>query len=136
MRPLPLQVRRPPAIRKLAAPPLRRVVAPSCRCSVVSLLRSFVHSQSALVVSALSSSALSRRLGGRGHQNSIESLQIRWLDEVDITERAEVAPEEPKAFDSETNSWSPADMKSTKFASFLQETLERVNQKIEAYLSV
>jgi hypothetical protein len=55
---------------------------------------------------------------------------------VDITERAEVAPEEPKAFDSETNSWSPADMKSTKFASFLQETLERVNQKIEAYLSV
>jgi RNA polymerase sigma factor (sigma-70 family) len=42
---------------------------------------------------------------------------------LQASERAEVAPEEPKAFDAETNSCSPADMKSTKFASFLQETV-------------
>ena len=36
---------------------------------------------------------------------------------------SEVEPEEPKALDAETNQCSAADMKSTKIASFLQETL-------------
>lgn len=71
-----------------------------------------------------------------GSSLATEAIHSAGLTQVDTTttvlanaaslqasERAEVAPEEPKAFDAETNSCSPADMKSTKFASFLQETV-------------
>jgi RNA polymerase sigma factor (sigma-70 family) len=71
-----------------------------------------------------------------GSSRATEATHVMGLTQVENTttalanaaslqasERAEVAPEEPKEFDAETNSCSLADMKSTKFASFLQETV-------------
>lgn len=95
-----------------------------------------VAQQAAPLASTMTVTAVCGVVFPTGSSQATESSLLLGLTQVDAHQvdvaeparlqacmLAEVEPEEPKVFDAVTNTCSPADMKSTKFANIVQETV-------------